>query len=38
MTPQRRCDLRVNEYTAFCNGPDGPVMVKSPRVIVTPPS
>src|SRR5215510_7404975 len=29
------CDLRVNEYTAFCNGPGD---VKSPRVIVTPPS
>src|SRR5262249_36871312 len=29
------CDLRVNEYTAFCNGPTD---VKSPRVIVTPPS
>src|SRR5215471_16913114 len=26
-----RCDLRVNEYTAFCNGPGD---VKSPRVIV----
>ena len=31
----RRCDLRVNEYTPFCNGPGD---VKSPRVIVTPPS
>src|SRR5262245_32475202 len=27
--------LRVNEYTPFCNGPGD---VKSPRVIVTPPS
>src|SRR5215471_16756046 len=25
-----RCDLRVNEYTAFCNGPGD---VKSPRVM-----
>ena len=24
------CDLRVNEYTAFCNGPGD---VKSPRVM-----
>jgi hypothetical protein len=32
---RRSCDLRVNEYTPFCNGPGD---VKSPRVIVTPPS
>src|SRR5215510_11009504 len=35
LSDKRRSDLRVNEYTAFCNGPGD---VKSPRVIVTPPS
>src|SRR5262249_35918218 len=29
-TRRQRCDLRVNEYTAFCNGPGD---VKSPRVM-----
>src|SRR5215470_5242844 len=35
LSDKQRCDLRVSEYTAFCNGPGD---VKSPRVIVTPPS
>src|SRR6266700_2590410 len=32
---KRTSDLRINEYTPFCNGPRD---VKSPRVIITPPS
>src|SRR5215472_4922258 len=34
-SPPKTRHLRVNEYTAFCNGPGD---VKFPRVIVTPPS
>jgi hypothetical protein len=33
--PQKRTSDLRNEYTPFCNGPGD---VKSPRVIVTPPS